>query len=152
MDTDRLMQDALVLAGQAVALSEPNPRVGCVIVAPDGRVIGRGHTQQAGGPHAEVMALRDAAAHGRSVAGATAYVTLEPCAERSAGGTSCAQRLAEAGVARVVIACADPSKFASGRGAQILEEAGVLVEIGILEGEARSLYSTYRPHLPERRD
>ena len=58
------MHEALALAEQSIGLTEPNPRVGCVIAAPDGRVIGRGHTQQAGGPHAEVMALRDAAARG----------------------------------------------------------------------------------------
>ena len=80
MDVDALMQDVLELAAQSIGLSEPNPRVGCVIVARDGRVIGRGHTQQAGGPHAEVMALRDAAAHGEDVAGATVIVSLEPCA------------------------------------------------------------------------
>ena len=67
MNFDALMQEALGLAEQAVGLSEPNPRVGCVIVAPDARMIGRGHTQQAGGPHAEVMALRDAAARGEDV-------------------------------------------------------------------------------------
>ncbi|MBC7954811.1 MAG: riboflavin biosynthesis protein RibD, partial [Cytophagales bacterium] len=74
------MRDALALAAQAIGLSEPNPRVGCVITASDGRVLGRGHTQQAGGPHAEVMAMRDAVASGEALAGATAYVTLEPCA------------------------------------------------------------------------
>ena len=73
------MRQALVLAETAIGLTEPNPRVGCVIVNADGRVIGSGHTQAVGGPHAEVMALRDAAAKGADVRGATAYVTLEPC-------------------------------------------------------------------------
>ena len=73
------MQEALALAEQAIGLSDPNPRVGCVICASDGRVIGRGHTQRAGGPHAEIIALRDAQSHGERVAGATVYVTLEPC-------------------------------------------------------------------------
>ncbi|MDH5540134.1 MAG: deaminase, partial [Rhizobacter sp.] len=75
-----LMQQALALARQSIGLCEPNPRVGCLIVAPDGRVIGRGHTQQAGAAHAEVVALRDAAAAGQEVRGATVIVTLEPCA------------------------------------------------------------------------
>lgn len=76
-DSPRHMHQALGLAAQALFLSSPNPRVGCVLVAPDGRVVGQGFTQQAGGPHAEVMALRDAAAQGEDVRGATAYVTLE---------------------------------------------------------------------------
>ena len=70
------MARALALAEGAIALSEPNPRVGCVITSADGRVLGEGFTQQAGGPHAEIMALRDAATHGEDVRGATAYVTL----------------------------------------------------------------------------
>ena len=74
------MLGALALAQSSLYLTSPNPRVGCVLVAPDGRVIGQGSTQQAGGPHAEIMALRDAAAAGQDVRGATAYVTLEPCA------------------------------------------------------------------------
>ncbi|HRH17182.1 MAG TPA: deaminase, partial [Aquabacterium sp.] len=74
------LAQALSLAHQSIALSDPNPRVGCVISSPDGQVLGQGFTQQAGGPHAEVMALRDAQARGGSVVGATAWVTLEPCA------------------------------------------------------------------------
>jgi len=142
------MRQAIALAAGRLGQTGDNPAVGCVLVV-GGEVIEAQATGATGRPHAEEAVLAKA---GERAKGATAYVTLEPCAERSAGGASCAQRLAEAGVTRVVIACADPSKFASGRGAQILEEAGVLVEIGILEGEARSLYSTYRPHLPERRD
>jgi len=76
------MNQALELAAPALFLSNPNPRVGCVITAADARVLGCGFTQQAGGPHAEVMALRDAAAQGREVRGATAWVTLEPCAHQ----------------------------------------------------------------------
>src|SRR3954470_13316159 len=97
------MHEALQLAALAVGLCEPNPRVGCVIVAPDGRVIGRGHTQQAGGPHAEVVALRDAAAHAESVRGATVVVSLEPCAHH--GRTPpCCDALVAAGVGTVVMA------------------------------------------------
>jgi diaminohydroxyphosphoribosylaminopyrimidine deaminase/5-amino-6-(5-phosphoribosylamino)uracil reductase len=68
--------DALALAAQGLRLTSPNPRVGCVITGPDGQVLGQGHTQRAGGPHAEIVALADAAARGHSVRGATAYVTL----------------------------------------------------------------------------
>ena len=80
------IDQALGLAAQALFRSSPNPRVGCVITAPDGRVLGQGFTQQAGGPHAEVMALRDAARAGLDVRGATAYVTLEPCAHQGRTG------------------------------------------------------------------
>ena len=80
------MQRALDLARQALWLTSPNPRVGCVITAPDGTVLGEGHTQRAGGPHAEIMALRDAAARGHEVRGATAWVTLEPCAHHGRTG------------------------------------------------------------------
>src|SRR5260221_194995 len=103
---DQFLHQAVSLARQAIGLSEPNPRVGCVLVSPSGQVLGQGHTQQAGGPHAEVMALRDAQAQGASVAGATAYVTLEPCSHH--GRTPpCADALVKAGVARVVVALLD---------------------------------------------
>src|SRR3954453_15159275 len=99
---------ALQLAALAVGLCEPNPRVGCVITAPDGRVIGRGHTQQSGGPHAEVMALRDALARGEPLRGATAHVTLEPCSHH--GRTPpCCDALIDAGIAHVVMAIEDPN-------------------------------------------
>ena len=121
------MLEALALAEHAVGLSDPNPRVGCVIVGADGRVAGRGHTQEAGGAHAEVMALRDAAGRGVDVRGATVYVTLEPCSHH--GRTPpCADALVAAGVARVVIALRDPNPVVSGRGAARLEGAGIAVE------------------------
>jgi diaminohydroxyphosphoribosylaminopyrimidine deaminase/5-amino-6-(5-phosphoribosylamino)uracil reductase len=107
------MREALALAAHAVGLSDPNPRVGCVIVGADGRLAGRGHTQEAGGAHAEAMALRDAAARGVDVRGATVYVTLEPCSHH--GRTPpCADALIAAGVARVVIALRDPNPLVSG--------------------------------------
>ncbi|HEV7914997.1 MAG TPA: bifunctional diaminohydroxyphosphoribosylaminopyrimidine deaminase/5-amino-6-(5-phosphoribosylamino)uracil reductase RibD, partial [Albitalea sp.] len=138
MNDDALMQDALALAAQAIGLSEPNPRVGCVISAADGRVIGRGHTQQAGGPHAEVMALRDAAAHGESVQGATVHVTLEPCAHH--GRTPpCCDALVAAGVARVVMAIEDPNPLVAGQGAERLRAAGIAVSAGPLADAAREL-------------
>src|SRR5574343_1402538 len=94
---------ALSLAEQAIGLSDPNPRVGCVILAPDGRLLGAGHTQAAGQAHAEIMALRDAQARGEDVRGATAYVTLEPCSHH--GRTPpCCDALIAAGIGRVVVA------------------------------------------------
>ena len=128
-DTAAPMREALALAAHAVGLSDPNPRVGCVIVGADGRLAGRGHTQEAGGAHAEVMALRDAAARGIEVRGATVYVTLEPCSHH--GRTPpCADALVAAGVARVVIALRDPNPLVSGRGAARLDAAGIAVEWG----------------------
>ena len=134
----RLMHQALSLARQAIGLSDPNPRVGCLIVAPDGRVLARGHTQQAGGPHAEVMALRDAAAHGHSVRGATVIVSLEPCAHH--GRTPpCCDTLIEAGVHRVVMALQDPNPQVAGQGAARLRAAGIRVDVGPLADDAREL-------------
>lgn len=125
---DTLMDDALALAGQAVGLTDPNPRVGCVIARRDGRVIGRGHTQQAGGPHAEVMALRDAAQQGESVAGATAVVTLEPCAHH--GRTPpCCDALIAAGIGQVVMAMQDPFPQVAGEGITRLRAAGIGVAV-----------------------
>lgn len=124
------MREALWLAADAVALSEPNPRVGCLIVSAEGTVIGRGHTQQAGGPHAEVMALRDAAAHGHSVRGATVIVTLEPCSHH--GRTPpCCDALVQAGVGRVVMAIEDPNPLVAGQGAARLRAAGIEVIAGV---------------------
>jgi diaminohydroxyphosphoribosylaminopyrimidine deaminase/5-amino-6-(5-phosphoribosylamino)uracil reductase len=132
------LHEALALAHAAIGLSEPNPRVGCVITAPDGRVLGRGHTQQAGGAHAEVMALRDAQARGEDVHGATVFVTLEPCAHH--GRTPpCCDALIAAGVARVVMAIEDPNPLVAGQGAARLRAAGVGVETGPLAAEAREL-------------
>ncbi len=119
---------ALTESRQAVALSDPNPRVGCVITRPDGQLLGQGHTQQAGGPHAEVMALRDAAARGHSVVGATAWVTLEPCAHH--GRTPpCCDALIREGLARVVVALADPNPLVAGQGLARLRAAGLQVEV-----------------------
>ena len=132
------MAEALALAEQSMALSEPNPRVGCVIVSADGQVIGRGHTQQAGGPHAEVMALRDASAQGHSVHGATVIVTLEPCAHH--GRTPpCCDALVQAGVGRVVMAIEDPNPLVAGQGAARLRAAGIEVTSGVGAEAAREL-------------
>lgn len=132
------MREALALAERAIGLSEPNPRVGCVIVAADGRVIGRGHTQQAGGAHAEVMALRDLRERGETSAGATAYVTLEPCSHH--GRTPpCCDALIDAQLARVVFAVEDPNPLVAGQGAARLRAAGIAVESGPLGDVSREL-------------
>ena len=124
------MAQALALARRAVGVCDPNPRVGCVIVSADGReLLGEGHTQPAGQAHAEIMALRDAAAKGRSVAGATAYVTLEPCSHHGRTGPCC-DALAAAGIGRVVAAVADPNPLVAGQGLGRLRAAGVRVEVG----------------------
>jgi diaminohydroxyphosphoribosylaminopyrimidine deaminase/5-amino-6-(5-phosphoribosylamino)uracil reductase len=122
------MQKALALAAQALWLTSPNPRVGCVITAPDGAVLGQGHTQRAGGSHAEIMALRDAEKHGRSVSGATAWVTLEPCAHHGRTGPCC-DALAAAGITRVVLAMIDPNPLVAGQGMARLAAAGVQTEL-----------------------
>lgn len=125
MNDDFWLQQALQQAEQALPISSPNPAVGCVIVR-DGELIGQGHTQQVGGPHAEVMALRDVQARGHSARGATAYVTLEPCAHH--GRTPpCADALVREGLARVVIACADPNPLVAGQGVDRLRAAGIEV-------------------------
>ncbi len=129
------IQACLSLARQALFTSNPNPRVGCVLVAPNGQVIGQGFTQQAGGPHAEVMALRDAAAQGHDTRGATAYVTLEPCSHTGRTGPCC-NALIEAGIAKVVGAITDPNPQVAGQGFAKLRAAGVAVEIDDAAGVA----------------
>lgn len=119
---------SLVLSERSLLLSNPNPRVGCVLVAAGDRVIGEGHTQQAGAPHAEVMALRDARARGESVAGATAYVTLEPCSHF--GRTPpCCDALIEANIGRVLVATVDPNPRVAGQGLERLRSAGIQVDL-----------------------
>ncbi|NMM82091.1 riboflavin biosynthesis protein RibD [Acidovorax sp. SRB_14] len=136
--TALFMNQALGLAAQALFLSNPNPRVGCVLVAPDGRVIGQGFTQQPGGAHAEVMALRDAAAAGFDTNGATAYVTLEPCAHQGRTGPCC-DALVAAGIGKVVASIADPNPLVGGQGFARLRAAGVEVEVGPGGAESREL-------------
>ena len=117
----------LALAEQAIGLSDPNPRVGCVIVSADGQtILGQGHTQAAGGPHAEVMALREAAARGHDVRGAAVYVSLEPCAHH--GRTPpCCDALVAAGVGRVEIAVGDPNPLVNGQGTARIAAAGIAI-------------------------
>ena len=132
------MQQALGLAREALYLTSPNPRVGCVLVGADGSVLGSGHTQRAGEAHAEVMALRDAQANGHDVKGATAYVTLEPCSHQGRTGPCC-DALAAAGVARVVVALQDPNPLVAGQGTARLRAAGVQVDAGLLADEAHEM-------------
>jgi diaminohydroxyphosphoribosylaminopyrimidine deaminase/5-amino-6-(5-phosphoribosylamino)uracil reductase len=138
---DGFMRRAIELARAHVGLTGRNPSVGCVIVQ-DGTIVGQGVTAEGGRPHAEEMALTQA---GEAARGATAFVTLEPCGERSSGSPACGARLAAARVGRVVVACADTSAFASGRGLEQLRAAGIQVEIGALAAEAAGLYADYRP-------
>lgn len=128
------MQRAIALAKQGLYSTRPNPNVGCVIVKDD-QIVGEGFHPQAGQPHAEVYALRQAGAQAR---GATAYVTLEPCAHY--GRTPpCANALVEAGVSQVVMASLDPNSLVAGKGQAILQAAGIDTVVGVLEAEARAL-------------
>lgn len=128
------MRRAIELARRGQYSTKPNPNVGCVILK-DGVIVGEGFHPKAGQPHAEVFALRQA---GEQACGATAYVTLEPCAHY--GRTPpCAKGLVEAGVAKVVVACPDPNPLVAGKGVQILKDAGIEVEVGICEDEAHQL-------------
>lgn len=121
----------LELAEQAIGLSDPNPRVGCVIVTRSGQRV-EGHTHAAGGLHAEAHALVQAAQSGLDLRGATAWVSLEPCSHH--GRTPpCSGALIQSGVARVEVACLDPNPLVSGRGVQALRGAGV--EVQVHEGE-----------------
>ncbi len=140
-DDQAWMRRAIALARARVGLTGDNPSVGCVIVR-DGVVLGEAATAEGGRPHAEEQALDQAGAAAR---GATAYVTLEPCGERSSGHASCGARLVEAGVIRVVAACADASALAAGRGPRRLATAGVVYDLGLLRAEAQLLYADYRP-------
>ena len=129
-----LMARALRLAERGAYTTRPNPMVGCVI-ARDGAVVGEGWHRRKGGPHAEVFALRAA---GEAARGATAYVTLEPCAHH--GSTPpCADALVQAGVARVVAAMRDPFPQVDGAGFERLRAAGIAVESGLMEAQAREL-------------
>ncbi|MDD4977421.1 MAG: bifunctional diaminohydroxyphosphoribosylaminopyrimidine deaminase/5-amino-6-(5-phosphoribosylamino)uracil reductase RibD [Gallionella sp.] len=128
------MAQALRLAEQGMYSTSPNPRVGCVLVN-EGRVVGTGWHQRAGEPHAEVYALSEA---GEAAQGATAYVTLEPCSHH--GRTPpCADGLIAAGVSRVVVAMQDPNPLVAGKGIAKLQAAGIAVECGLMEAQAREL-------------
>ena len=133
-DERKWMAEALRLGEDARGQSAPNPNVGCVLVSPSGRIVGRGATAPGGRPHAEAVALEQA---GRRAKGSTAYVTLEPCAHASMRGPACTDLLIEAGPARVVIALKDPDPRTSGKGVQRLRRAGIDVTLGISREPAK---------------
>ena len=136
----RMMRRAIAIARTRLGQTGDNPAVGCVIARGD-EVLAEAATGVGGRPHAEEQALDLA---GDATRGATAYVSLEPCAERSTGAPSCSERLIAAGIGRVVIAGADPSVKASGRGEARLRNAGIAVEASLLADEAEPLYADYR--------
>jgi diaminohydroxyphosphoribosylaminopyrimidine deaminase / 5-amino-6-(5-phosphoribosylamino)uracil reductase len=141
------MHHALTLAARALGRVAPNPAVGCVIVSQDGRIVGRGWTQDGGRPHAEAMALAQARELAR---GATAYVTLEPCAHF--GKTPpCADALVAAGVARVVAAVEDPDPRVKGQGFAKLRAAGIEVVTNVMEDEAAALNAGFFLRIQEGR-
>ncbi|MBT9464958.1 bifunctional diaminohydroxyphosphoribosylaminopyrimidine deaminase/5-amino-6-(5-phosphoribosylamino)uracil reductase RibD [Hydrogenophaga sp.] len=122
------MDRALALALNSIRLSNPNPRVGCVIQSENGLAIGLGHTQETGGPHAEIVALRDARKNGHDTAGAMAFVTLEPCSHH--GRTPpCCDALIAAKIGKVVVASTDPNPLVAGQGLARLRSAGIAVEL-----------------------
>jgi diaminohydroxyphosphoribosylaminopyrimidine deaminase/5-amino-6-(5-phosphoribosylamino)uracil reductase len=127
------MAAALALARRGRGRTGANPNVGCLLVR-DGLVVGRGWTQDGGRPHAEAMALAEA---GDRATGATAYVTLEPCAHESQRGPACAGTLIAAGTARCVVAMTDPDPRTAGRGIAALQAAGIAVSERVLEADAR---------------
>ena len=133
-DDRRWMAAAVAFAVRGRGRTAPNPNVGCVLVR-DTQVVGRGWTQPGGRPHAEAMALAQA---GTAARGATAYVTLEPCAHVSGRGPDCATSLVDAGIARAVVACGDPDPRTDGLGIARLRAAGIEVTTGVLVDEAAS--------------
>jgi diaminohydroxyphosphoribosylaminopyrimidine deaminase / 5-amino-6-(5-phosphoribosylamino)uracil reductase len=135
------MQLALELAAQTTALASPNPQVGCVIVRDD-QILGEGAHLYDNYDHAEIVALKQAAAHGYSVRGATAYITLEPCSHQGRTGP-CADALVASGIARAVVATVDPNPLVSGRGIEKLRAAGIDVTVGVLQQEARDLNESF---------
>ena len=134
------MANAIDLAKAQTGKTGKNPAVGCVIVGTNGKQISDGVTSVGGTKHAEQLAL--AKLPKGAAAGGTAYVTLEPCRERSAGGTSCSALLLDAGIGRVVCAIADAHPNGAG-GFVRLFNAGVMVEIGLMKDEAQALYADF---------
>jgi diaminohydroxyphosphoribosylaminopyrimidine deaminase/5-amino-6-(5-phosphoribosylamino)uracil reductase len=138
-DAEHVMRRALEVAAWGTGRVEPNPQVGAVIVDEQGTPFGEGHHEQFGGPHAEVNVIAAAAGN---TAGKTLFVTLEPCSHH--GKTPpCAQAVIEAGFAKVVVAMLDPSPHTAGRGVQQLRDAGIEVEVGLLEADARDLVAPF---------
>lgn len=142
-DDATYMRQALRAAARGVGAVEPNPPVGAVIVR-GAKVIAEGWHEQFGGPHAEAQALADAVRRGMDVTGATMYVTLEPCCAFAGKKTPpCTEAIIQAGLSRVVIAMADPDANITGRGSEQLRQAGIAVELGCGEHDARELLRAY---------
>lgn len=144
------MAAAIALSERGRGRTASNPNVGCLLVR-QGHIVGRGWTQAGGRPHAEATALEQA---GKKARGATAYVTLEPCFHESSRGPTCSRLLAQAQLARIVIAAHDPDRRTDGQGAAMLEQSGIEVTTGVLEGEARRVMAGFfmrqawgRPHV-----
>ena len=131
------MAEALAEAHKALYLANPNPRVGCVIVK-DGQVIGRGFTQQVGGPHAEIQALADTKLNGFDPKDSNIYVTLEPC-NHTGRTPPCVDALLTAKPAKVIVAMVDPNPLVAGKGLERLKAAGIEVQCGLMESEAQIL-------------
>jgi diaminohydroxyphosphoribosylaminopyrimidine deaminase/5-amino-6-(5-phosphoribosylamino)uracil reductase len=140
-EDDKYMQAALRLAQRAIGSVEPNPAVGCVIVE-SGQVIGKGWHKRFGGAHAEINALEDCRTQGTDPEGATMYVTLEPCCH-SAKTPPCTQAIINAGLTKVVVATADPSEHANGKGIEQLRNVGIEVQTGVCETQARLLNAPF---------
>ncbi len=141
MDPQHYMRRALDLAGQGRGFTSPNPMVGAVVVK-DGRIVGEGYHHAAGRPHAEVNALDDA---GEGAAGATLYVTLEPC-NHTGRTPPCTEKIIRSGVSRVVSAMDDPNPSVAGGGHQYLKSQGIQVETGVCEDEATRLNEAFIKH------
>jgi diaminohydroxyphosphoribosylaminopyrimidine deaminase/5-amino-6-(5-phosphoribosylamino)uracil reductase len=139
------MQSALKLAEKGIGSVEPNPAVGCMIVKA-GQLIGKGYHKKFGGPHAEINAMADCRTLGITPEGGTLYVTLEPCCHQGKTGP-CTEAIINARIARVVAATIDPSARANGRGLEQLRRAGIEVEVGLCEQEARRLNAPFFKHV-----
>lgn len=139
---EKYMARAIELAKRGIGGVNPNPLVGAVIVK-DAKIIGEGWHKKFGGPHAEVWALNEA---GENAEGATIYVTLEPCSHQ--GKTPpCAKRIVESGIKRCVVACIDPNPLVAGKGIKIMEDAGIEVELGVLEKEAKDVNKIFLKYI-----
>jgi diaminohydroxyphosphoribosylaminopyrimidine deaminase / 5-amino-6-(5-phosphoribosylamino)uracil reductase len=142
-DHERFMLRALGLARQGIALASPNPRVGAVIVSPDGQIVGEGFHTYEGVKHAEVLALEQAGDRAR---GATLYLNLEPCCHTGRTGP-CVDAVIRAGISRVYAAMADPNPKVAGKGFERLRSAGLEVHCGVLEQEARKLNEAFAKYI-----
>jgi diaminohydroxyphosphoribosylaminopyrimidine deaminase / 5-amino-6-(5-phosphoribosylamino)uracil reductase len=148
VDDERFLRRALALARQGVGLTSPNPNVGAVIVNRDGLIVGEGFYTYDRLRHAEVIAIDQA---GENASGETLYVNLEPCSHQGRTGP-CAGAIVAAGISRVVASMQDPNPLVSGKGFEVLRQAGVAVSVGVLENEAKSLNESFakyiRHHIP----